>query len=70
MSTKNLIAFACGILLIAAGYYTLAAGSLTLAPILLVVGYCVAIPLGIMLGGRPARSEDGADEDRANSSVG
>jgi hypothetical protein len=52
MATRNLIVFACGIALIAAGFYTLAAGSLTLAPILLVAGYCVAVPLGIMMGGK------------------
>ena len=68
---KNLIVIACGLALIAFGFMSLAAGSLTLAPILLVAGYCVVIPFGIMVGvkrrGRPARDNG---ETRANSSVG
>jgi hypothetical protein len=32
-----------------AGYASLAAGSTVWAPVLLVVGYCVLIPLGIFL---------------------
>ena len=71
MSPKSLIVFAGGIVLIAAGFYSLAAGSLTLAPILLVAGYCVAIPMGIMMGGgERERSAPAADETRANSSAG
>jgi len=34
---------------LAAGYSLLAAGSTTLAPALLVVGYCVLLPLGLIL---------------------
>jgi len=34
---------------LAAGYALLAAGSTTLAPILLVLGYCVLFPLGLAL---------------------
>ena len=32
-----------------AGYVLLASGSTTLAPILLVLGYCVLFPLGLAL---------------------
>jgi hypothetical protein len=34
---------------LAVGYVLLAAGSTTLAPILLVLGYCVLFPLGLAL---------------------
>lgn len=37
-----------GILVIAVGFATLARGSITLAPFLLVSGYCVLLPLGIV----------------------
>lgn len=38
-----------GAAVILVGYLALAAGSTTVAPILLVLGYCVVIPLGIFL---------------------
>jgi hypothetical protein len=58
---KNLIAFVCGGAFIVAGYISLARGSLTLAPFLLVIGYCVAIPLGIFMGaGKKGRSAERA----------
>lgn len=34
---------------LAAGYVLLARGSTTAAPLLLVVGYCVLLPLGLIL---------------------
>jgi hypothetical protein len=34
---------------LAAGYILLAQGSTTLAPVLLVLGYCVLFPLGLAL---------------------
>ena len=68
---KNLVVIACGVVLIALGFVSLAKGSITLAPILLVAGYCVVIPLGLLVGirreGKPARD---TGEERANSSVG
>jgi hypothetical protein len=33
---------------IALGYFLLAQGSMTLAPLLLVLGYCVLLPVGII----------------------
>lgn len=38
-----------GLAAIAAGYYLLAQGSITLAPVLLVLGYVVLLPLAIIL---------------------
>ena len=68
---KNLIVIACGLALIAFGFVSLAAGSITLAPILLVAGYCVVIPVGIMVGvKRRERPSRGTGETRANSSAG
>jgi len=34
---------------LAAGYLLLAQGSITVAPLLLVLGYCVLLPLGLIL---------------------
>ncbi len=49
LKKKSIIAFAAGVVLIGLGFERLAAGSMTLAPFLLVLGYCVAIPVAIML---------------------
>lgn len=48
---RSLLLFAAGGVSIAIGYVVLAAGSITLAPILLVAGYCVFFPMGILSGG-------------------
>lgn len=68
---RNLIVIVGGLVLIALGFWSLARGSITLAPILLVAGYCVVIPVGLMMGVKrssdPPRDEG---ETRANSSVG
>jgi hypothetical protein len=49
---RNYLIFGIGILVIIVGYISLAAGSITLAPILLVLGYCVLIPVSIIINGR------------------
>ena len=46
---KNYLLFALGIFIIAVGYIFLGHGSITIAPILLVLGYCVIIPLSIIV---------------------
>lgn len=48
---KNYVLFAIGIFVIIVGYITLGYGSVTLAPILLVLGYCVIIPIAIIING-------------------
>ena len=53
MAMRSLLILGLGALMIAFGFVSLSRGSITLAPILLVAGYCVAIPLGIMGGTRP-----------------
>lgn len=49
---RNYILFAVGLLVIVVGYISLSAGSITLAPILLVLGYCVLIPISIIVKGK------------------
>ena len=45
---RNQILFGVGFLVILVGYYLLSKNSITLAPLLLVLGYCILIPLAIM----------------------
>jgi len=52
LERANLILFAIALGVIVAGYLTLAAGSITLAPILLVLGYCVLVPVAIVYRSR------------------
>jgi hypothetical protein len=49
---KNLLLFLAGLVFIVIGFAALARGSVTLAPLLLVGGYCVFIPLSLGLGGK------------------
>lgn len=46
---KNVLLLGAAIGVLTAGYLLLAGGSTTLAPILLVLGYCVLFPLGLAL---------------------
>ena len=63
---KNWFVFALGMAVIGLGYFLLSVPpadgfwSLTMAPVLLVVGYCVIIPAAILL--KDGRGADGADE--------
>jgi hypothetical protein len=52
----NYYIFAAGLLAIILGYITLSQGSITLAPILLVLGYCVIIPIAILYRGKESSS--------------
>ncbi|MBI4365067.1 MAG: hypothetical protein HY568_06535 [Candidatus Latescibacteria bacterium] len=45
---RNYLLFAVAAVVILAGYIALSRGSITLAPILLLVGYLVLIPWGIL----------------------
>jgi hypothetical protein len=46
---RNYIILAVGVGLIVAGFLFLALGDITISPFLLVIGYCVIIPIGILL---------------------
>lgn len=48
-STRNLAILAAGLASIVVGFVLLAGGSTVAAPLLLVLGYAVLIPLGIIL---------------------
>ncbi|MDH4044885.1 MAG: hypothetical protein OEW06_10535 [Gemmatimonadota bacterium] len=45
----NVVVLGAALVALAVGYVLLAGGSTTLAPILLVLGYCVLFPLGLAL---------------------
>ena len=45
----NFVLFSGTAVALAAGYVLLAQGSTTAAPVLLVLGYCVLLPLGLIL---------------------
>ena len=49
LSKKNYAIMGAGLATIIAGFISLASGSITLAPILLVLGYCVLIPVGLLV---------------------
>ena len=48
LGQRNLVAGAAGLLVLAAGYWLLAQGSITAAPLLLVLGYVVLLPMAIL----------------------
>lgn len=47
-SRGNGIWLGAAVIAIAIGYFLLSTGSMILAPILLVLGYCVLLPIGII----------------------
>ena len=48
----NTLLLALALAVLGAGYVALSRGSTTLAPMLLVVGYCVLVPASLLLRGR------------------
>ena len=54
---KNYIMFAVAIAVCILGFILLASGDITLAPVLLVLGYCVLMPIAIWVKGRPDEEE-------------
>lgn len=61
---RNYLALGAALVFILVGFLLLSQGSITLAPILLVLGYCVLVPYGLATGRR------GGEAGGANSSVG
>ena len=49
LGQRNALLLMAGILIIVIGYFLLGRGSITAAPFLLVLGYCVVVPLSIIL---------------------
>lgn len=54
---RNYLWFGIGIIVIVTGYIFLGMGDITLAPILLVLGYCVIIPISILIGEKKKKPE-------------
>ena len=48
----NSLLLGVGLVVLAVGYLALSKGSITMAPVLLVLGYCVLIPASLILRGR------------------
>jgi len=46
---RNYMILGAGMLMIVIGFVLLAIGDITVSPVLLVVAYCVIIPLGILI---------------------
>ncbi len=51
-SNRNSLLLGLGVVVLVAGYIALSKGSISLAPVLLVVGYCVLVPASLLLRGR------------------
>ncbi len=49
LGTLNYVLFIAGLLVITLGWFLLRAGHVSVSPILLILGYCVMIPLGIIV---------------------
>ena len=48
-SNINYILFAVGLVIITAGWFLLRGGHISISPIMLILGYCVVIPVAIIL---------------------
>lgn len=60
MHPLNWAILGVALILIALGFFSLSRGSVTLAPILLVLGYCVAVPLALLLRFGPRQEKKDA----------
>lgn len=49
LGQRNVLLIVAGIIVIVIGYLLLGRGSITIAPLLLVIGYCVMVPLAILM---------------------
>ena len=54
---KNYLVFAAALIVILLGFWTLAEGSITWAPILLVAGYCVLLPIALFIKDKPEEDD-------------
>jgi hypothetical protein len=58
---RNYIVFGASLIAIIVGYILLSQGSITAAPVLLVIGYCVLLPIAIIV--RPDREGGEAETE-------
>lgn len=63
----NLVLLGAALVCLVVGYVLLDRGSITAAPVLLVLGYAVLIPAGLLIGSRGRRSES---EERGGAPTG
>ncbi len=66
---RNYILFAAGLLVIIAGFIFLGTGDTVFAPILLVLGYCVIIPVAIIIKDKKKEPETPSTFQPADRSV-
>lgn len=57
LGQRNVLLLVAGIVVIVVGYMLLGRGSVTVAPLLLMLGYCVAVPLGIVMWARRSKEK-------------
>ena len=62
---RNYLIFGLAMVVIVIGYVALGYGSITLAPVLLVLGYCVLLPVAIIIKG--CHGEDRAAKDSGST---
>lgn len=62
LGQHNVLLLVAGIIVIIVGYLLLGRGSITAAPLLLVAGYCIMVPLAIVLWVR--RPEEKRPQDK------
>ena len=60
---RNYMILGIGLAVIVLGFIFLALGDITISPILLVLGYCVIIPLGILLPKEKVEDNQPAPKD-------
>jgi uncharacterized membrane protein HdeD (DUF308 family) len=61
LGKRNVWLMMIGIVVILLGYLLLGRGSISIAPLLLVLGYCVVVPLSIMLWVRQPGSKSDSE---------
>ncbi len=59
---RNYLLFAVALVVIVIGYVILGQGSITLAPILLVFGYVILIPLALIVRDKKVQDENSAED--------
>lgn len=59
---KNYMLFGLSLIVIILGFILLDAGDITWAPILLVLGFCVLVPVAIIIDGIPKKNADDSAE--------
>ncbi len=59
--TKNYLVFALALVANVVGFVLLGQGDMTLSVFLLVVGYCVLLPIAIMIEDKPEESKSGPE---------